>query len=104
MSQNTPQRTVNITATLTDDAGNPLSNKTINFYMKPHNETSWSQIGSASTDANGNASISTNVPAPGIYDFKAEFPGDSQYESSSAEQDGVTVKAKTVLSITVQVV
>jgi len=94
-------RDVLVEATLTDSDGNPLEGKTINFYHKLSSETTYSSDGSATTDANGKASITLTLDVPNTYDFKAEFPGDENYESSSAELTNQTIKAKTTLSLTV---
>lgn len=72
-----------ITATLKDSAGNPLPNKTINFYKSTDN-VNWTKIGTQTTDENGQASIYDALPSTTTY-YKAEFPGDDQYEPSSAE-------------------
>jgi hypothetical protein len=72
--------TLKLTATLTSD-GMPLSGKTINFYYS-YDGSMWTFIGSATTDANGQASV-THATDRTTY-YRAEFPGDPEYEPSSA--------------------
>ena len=72
--------TLKLTATLTSD-GAPLSGKTINFYYSYDGKT-WIFIGSATTDANGQASVTHTTDRTTCY--RAEFPGDPDYEPSSA--------------------
>jgi hypothetical protein len=69
-----------LTATLTTD-GTPLSGKTINFYYS-YDGSTWTLIGSAITDASGQASVTHTTDRTTYY--KAEFPGDSDYDPSSA--------------------
>jgi len=97
-----PTRDVQLIATLTDSDGNPLSGKTINFYYRASGTTTWANAGSATTDANGRATVTVTLDVPGTYDFRAEFPGDDQYEPSSAEVTNQVIKAKTILSLQVQ--
>jgi len=98
-----PTRTVQVTATLTDSDGNPLSGKTINLYYRTSGSTTWNDLGTNphTTDANGQVIDTIDLTVPESYDFRAEFPGDDQYESSYAEQLNVTIKAKTQLSLTI---
>lgn len=72
--------TLKLTATLTTDS-TPLSGKTINFYYS-YDGSTWTFIGSATTDTNGQASITHTTDRTTYY--KAEFPGDPEYEPSSA--------------------
>ena len=102
MSQAT--RTVELDATLTDINGNPLPGKTINFYYRESGSTEWTQIGSQTTDQNGKATMTYQLP-PGTYDFRAEFPGDETYAPSDAEVDNVSVeRIQTKLTLVVKVV
>ena len=94
-------RDVKLEATLTDSEGSPLSGKTINFYYRLHGETTWSNAGSGTTDTNGKASVTVSLSVPNSYDFRAEFPGDADYEASSDEKDNVKIKAKTTVTLTV---
>ena len=96
-------RDVQVTATLKDSDGNPLSGKPVNLYYRASGSTEWLDIGSNphTTDANGNATDTISLDAPGDYDFRAEFPGDADYEASSAEQDNVHIKAKTTITLTI---
>ena len=70
-------------ATLTDINGNPLPNKTIEFY-KSIDGVNYNLIGTALTDSNGQASVIDEVTEPGRYYYKARFPGDELYEASEA--------------------
>jgi len=97
-----PLRTVDLTARLTDEDNNPLADKTINFYYRVSGQTQWTSIGSRSTDSNGYATISVDVTVPGTYDFRAHFPGDDQYDESYAEVLNTVIKARTLLTLTVQ--
>ncbi len=92
MNINIMDPTVKLIATLTDSKGNPLSGKTINFYYRKHGTSNWTLIGSYTTDNNGKATAEIDLD-PGVYDFRAEFPGDEQYDGSSAEVDNVNVGA-----------
>lgn len=72
--------TLKLTATLTTD-GTPLSGKTINFYYS-YDGSTWTFIGSQTTDANGQASVTHTTDRTTYY--KAEFLGDPDYAPSSA--------------------
>ena len=89
---------VELDATLTDINGNPLPNKTINFYYRQSGRATWSSAGSQVTDSSGRASVTIDLQ-PGTYDFRAEFPGDNEYTPSSAEVTGYTVRAPTTISV-----
>jgi len=97
-------RQVRLTAVLKDSAGNVLSGKTISFSYRTSGTTSWTSAGTATTDSTGTASVTVTVTTPGTYDFLAQFAGDTQYDASSAEQDSITVKDKTLLTLTVTVI
>ena len=73
--------TLRIIARLTDSSGNPLSGKTIYFYYSTDGST-WIFLTSTTTDSGGYAS--TTYDATSKTWFKAEFRGDSQYDSASA--------------------
>ena len=96
-----PTRTVQVTATLEDSDGNPLSGKSVNLYYRESGATEWTDIGTNphTTDSNGQVTDTINLTAPGTYDFRAEFPGDDEYEASSDELTNQTIKAKTVITI-----
>jgi len=68
---------VNITARLLDADYNPVSYEYLTFYING------SQIGSASTDINGYASITYNVN-PGAWEFSAQYGGHGAIKPSSA--------------------
>jgi hypothetical protein len=86
---------------LKDNSGSPISNRTISFAYKLSSATTWTSIGTATTDDTGMASVNVTVTTPGTYDFQASFAGDSDYEPSSATATGIKVKGCTVLTITV---
>jgi hypothetical protein len=73
--------TLKLTATLTDINGTPLSGKTISFYYS-YDGSTWTLIGSGTTDSNGQASVTHTTDRTTYY--KAEFAGDPEYDSSSA--------------------
>jgi hypothetical protein len=72
--------TLKLTATLTTD-GTPLSGKTVSFYYS-YDGSTWTLIGSSTTDASGQASVTHTTDRTTYY--RAEFPGDPEYEPSSA--------------------
>jgi len=96
-----PTRTVQVTATLKDSDGNPLSGKSVNLYYRASGETTWSDIGTNphTTDSNGQVTDTIDLSVPGTYDFRAEFPGDDDYEPSSAELTNQHIKAKTTITL-----
>ena len=96
-----PTRSVQVTATLKDIDGGPLSGKSVNLYYRASGETTWSDIGTNphTTDANGEATDTIDLSVPGTYDFRAEFPGDDQYEASSTELTNQAIKAKTQMTL-----
>jgi len=98
-----PTRTVQVTAKLTDTDGNPLSGKPIYLRYRPSGTTTWYDIGTNphTTDTNGEVTDTVDLDVPGTYDFRAEFPGDDQYEPSSATLTDQTIKAKTQITLTV---
>jgi len=67
--------------TLTDSDGNPLPNKTIEFYRSTDG-VNYTLLGTATTDTNGQAYIFDEVTVRGTYYYKARFPGDPDYESA----------------------
>jgi len=96
-----PTRTVQVTATLKDSDGNPLSGKSVNLYYRESGTSTWNDIGTNphTTDTNGQVTDTIDLTVPGTYDFRAEFPGDDQYESSYAELTNQTIKAKTQITL-----
>ena len=98
-----PTRSVLVEVTLTDSDGDPLSGKSVNLYYRESGATEWTDIGTNphTTDSNGKVSDTISLSVPGDYDFRAEFPGDDDYEPSSAEQDNVHIKAKTTITLTI---
>lgn len=96
-------RTVQVTATLTDSDGSPLSGKSVYLYYKASGSTTWNDIGTNphTTDDNGQVTDTVDLSVPGDYDFRAEFPGDADYEASYVELLNQHIKAKTVITISV---
>jgi len=94
-----PNRNVQLTANLTAD-GSPVSGKAISFMYRVSGSTTWTTAGTANTDTNGNATITVSLTVPQTYDFRAEFAGDDNYESSYAETDNYKVKSKTSITLT----
>ena len=96
-------RTVQVTATLTDSDGNPLSEKDVYLYYRPSGETTWNDIGTNphTTDTNGQATDTIDLTVPGDYDFRAEFQGDQDYEASYTELLNQHIKAKTQITLTI---
>lgn len=73
-----------ILATLTDIDGNPLPNKTIEFYVST-DDVNYTLIDTKTTDSNGVAETTYEVMQYGTYYFKARFPGDETYDASEAK-------------------
>lgn len=94
-------RPVIVQATLKDQDNNPVSGKTIAFKYRVSGATTWSDAGTAQTNTSGVASVTLNLSAPQTYDFRAEFAGDTDYESSYAEVLSQRIKAKTTMTLTV---
>jgi len=98
-----PTRSVQVTAVLKDTDGNPLSGKSVNLYYRESGQTTWNDIGTNphTTGANGQVTDTVDLAVPGTYDFRAEFPGDDQYEASYDEKLNQTIKAKTQITLTI---
>jgi len=96
-----PTRNVIIEATLTDSEYTPLANKSITFKYKASGTTTWTDAGTATTNQYGIASKTVSLSVPGTYDFRVEFAGDASYEPSYAEALNQTIKAKTIITITI---
>ena len=73
--------TLQLTATLKDINGNPLSGKPINFYYS-YDQQTWNLIATVNTDVNGVATT-THETTQSTY-YKAVFEGDDEYEPSEA--------------------
>ena len=95
-----PTRSVLLQAKLTTD-GTALAGKTISFMHRLSGTTTWTSDGTATTDANGVASITITLNVPNTYDFRTEFSGDADYEPSYAEVLNYKVKAKTAITLTI---
>jgi hypothetical protein len=96
-----PTRNVIINANLKDTDYTPLANKTISFKYRTSGSTTWTDAGTATTNQYGDASKTVSLTVPGTYDFRVEFAGDATYEGSYAEALNQTIKAKTILNITI---
>ena len=72
--------TLLLTATLKDIDGNPLADKPINFYYSYDKQT-WNLIETKNTNSNGVAEATFEATQTTY--FKAEFPGDENYDPSS---------------------
>lgn len=96
-----PNRDVELEITLTSDT-TPLESKTIHFYHKVAGGPTWAEDAPAvDTDVNGIADKTVSVTVPASYDFKAEFEGDEDYDSSTTTSMNFKVKGKTTLNLTV---
>ena len=85
---------------LKDSAGSGIGGKTVSFAYKPSTATALTNVGTATTDSTGTASVTVTVATPGTYDFQASFAGDDQYEASTATVTSYTVKDKTSITLT----
>jgi adhesin/invasin len=97
------QVTVNLTAILTDNSGNPIQNAPINFYYKLTSASSYTSAGSALTDTTGTASVQLMVQAPDSYNFEATFTGTSTFSPSQAVVTYDTTATQQSSSLTVSV-
>jgi len=68
-------------ATLKDGEGNPLSNKTIEFYYS-YDKNTWNLIETKTTDTNGECTSQHETDKTTYY--RARFPGDEVYEEAEA--------------------
>jgi len=98
-----PTRPVLVRALLTDSDNNPLSGRPVNLLYRPSGTSTWLDIGTNphTTGADGYASDTININTPAIYDFRAEFPGDDDYDPSYMELDNQKIKGKTVITLTI---
>jgi hypothetical protein len=96
-----PTRNVIIVANLTDIDYTPLANKTIYFKYRTSGSSTWTDAGTATTNTFGDASKTISLSVPGTYDFRVEFAGDANYDASYAEALNQTIKAKTIINISV---
>ena len=71
------RETVNLTATLTDENGTTLADKTVEFTV---NGTS---AGSTTTDSNGIATLQYQLTSTGDFTLEAIFAGDNNYQNSN---------------------
>lgn len=97
-----PTRSVKVTAFLASDSVG-LANKPVNLYYRASGTTTWNNIGTNphTTDANGYVQDTVTLTVPGTYDFRAEFPGDANYEAAYVELLNQSIKAKTTITLTI---
>lgn len=91
--------TVSIDSIFTDDEGDPLASKELNFYIS-YDFTTYTFFESSWTDSNGIASIDyTAIQIPGSYSLFIEFLGDSYYESSQLYGSLIITKEHTDITV-----
>ncbi|MEM3705972.1 MAG: Ig-like domain repeat protein [Candidatus Bathyarchaeia archaeon] len=78
----TQGKAVTIKATLKDENNNPVQGANIQFQI--YDGTTWSDIGSSTTDANGVASISYTPSNIGTFQVRALFSGTTNYSQSTS--------------------
>jgi len=76
-------KTANLTATLKDENGNPVSGKTVTFTVNGTNYT-------ATTDASGIATLNYKLTKAGVYNVNASFT-DGEVYTNSTGSDNLTV-------------
>jgi protocatechuate 3,4-dioxygenase beta subunit len=74
--------TVSVNGKLSDQHGNPLVDKTVILSYSLNGGSSWFQIGSGKTNANGDYSIQWVVGASGTFTLKTEWAGDTSYSGT----------------------
>lgn len=96
--------TLNISGTLKDSAGNPISGRVVKIYIKPSNQPNYPTTPALelSTNTNGNFSGSKTVD-PNTYDVLGTFEGDAMYKPSSSEVKNIDARVSTTLTINVSV-
>jgi hypothetical protein len=87
-------------ARLLNDAGKPISNRTIYFY-ESINKSLWYMIGSCKTNISGYAVLVLNKSIGGTYYYRAVYPGDNetQYTVSNIAPVNVFVRTKLLLLV-----
>lgn len=91
VSYKTTAATKTISATLKDENGNALAGKTIKFTVNGKNYT-------ATTNANGVASVKITLTAGGTYTISASFAGDGDYQAKSSTGKLTLTKQSTSLT------
>jgi hypothetical protein len=78
---------VSLTAWLHESGGSPIENATIRFAVEKElaGFSGFADIGSATTDKDGKASITYRPAQPGLAKGKAQFAGIGRYAESAAE-------------------
>ena len=100
----TATASVQANVTLLDSAGNPIANQTVTITFTPSAGGTSSPLGTGTitTNASGQGTLTGSVPAPGTYNFAANFAGVSgQYNASSASQNNVAVATDTTLTLSI---
>ncbi len=94
----TIEETVIMTATLLDENTKAIPSSEIYYYVRV--EDQWTEIGSAITDENGNASLIYETTTTGNLVVKAQYNGSSIYIASNSEPKMITVeKLATTLTL-----
>lgn len=89
-----------MSANLKDEGGNNLTNQPVTSVANPGAIA----LPNATTDTNGDITVTGTVPAPGTYTVTCSFAGvTGQYDSSTGTSNSVTATVKTALSVTVTV-
>ena len=91
--------TVSINPIFTDDEGDPLASKQLNFYIS-YDFTTYTFFDSSMTNSNGIASIDyTAIETPGSYSLFIEFLGDTYYEASQLYGSLIITKEHTDITV-----
>lgn len=80
---------IKLTAILKHTTNNYLKYKSVQFKSKGK------EIGYVTTDENGVATLETTETIPGVYEYTANYAGDSGYDNCSSENVDVTFKSST---------
>jgi hypothetical protein len=92
-----PGNRITLTATLKDNANNPLAGKTITWTKTTGSLSSTS----GTTNSSGQVSVTYTAPSyETTVTVTASFAGDNQYGTSNGNSSGTIVKASTILIIT----
>jgi len=74
-----------------------LSGKRVTLWARPTPLTTWTQVGSATTDANGH--YTTQVMVTRVTDYQARFAADKTYAASSSPLERVTTPPRTSVAV-----
>jgi hypothetical protein len=82
---------VNVTATFKDNDGVAVAGKTVSFWASPQKGTGLSQVGTAVTNAQGQATLSVGTLNKGqSRTVEARFAGDASYSAATSNQTTIT--------------